>query len=50
MADLKPIKLYSHLGGPNPPKVAIILEELGVPYEQEFPSELKKEPFVKPMG
>ncbi len=32
----KPITLYSHKGGPNPWKVAIILEELGVPYETEF--------------
>ncbi|KAK4547077.1 hypothetical protein LTR36_001298 [Oleoguttula mirabilis] len=49
MADLKPIKLYSHLGGPNPPKVAIILEELGVPYEQsfmEFGPSFKTEPFI----
>ncbi|KAI9712184.1 MAG: glutathione S- transferase, nitrogen catabolite repression regulator [Chrysothrix sp. TS-e1954] len=44
----KPIKLYSHAGGPNPPKVAIILEELGVPYETElleFP-DMKKEPYT----
>ncbi|MCJ1291791.1 glutathione S- transferase, nitrogen catabolite repression regulator [Xylographa carneopallida] len=29
----KPIKLYSHATGPNPWKVVIILEELGVKYE-----------------
>ncbi|KAJ9636759.1 hypothetical protein H2201_003011 [Coniosporium apollinis] len=32
----KPITLYSHKGGPNPWKVAIILEELGLPYETTF--------------
>ncbi|KAF2137128.1 uncharacterized protein K452DRAFT_279134 [Aplosporella prunicola CBS 121167] len=44
----KPIVLYSHKSGPNPWKVAILLEELGVSYEtkfMEFP-ELKKEPYV----
>lgn len=45
----KPVTLYSHAGGPNPWKVAIILEELGIPYETKFEdmSTLKKEPFVK---
>lgn len=32
LADLKPIRVWGK-GGPNPPKVAILLEELGVPYE-----------------
>lgn len=32
--QLKPIKVWGK-GGPNPPKVAMILEELGVPYEAE---------------
>ncbi|MCJ1441029.1 MAG: glutathione S- transferase, nitrogen catabolite repression regulator [Stictis urceolatum] len=32
----KPITLYSHGSGPNPWKVAIVLEELGIPYETEF--------------
>ena len=32
----KPIKLYSHASGPNPWKVVIILEELGVKYDTEF--------------
>lgn len=30
--DLKPIKVWGK-GGPNPPKVAMILEELGLPHE-----------------
>ncbi|KAG7145568.1 Glutathione S-transferase-like protein gedE like [Verticillium longisporum] len=34
MSSLKPITLYGH-AGPNPCKVAMILEELGVPYETE---------------
>ncbi|KAL2154274.1 hypothetical protein VTH82DRAFT_2950 [Thermothelomyces myriococcoides] len=33
-SDLKPIKLYGKTG-PNPPKVHVILEELGLPYEIE---------------
>jgi glutathione S-transferase len=31
-SHLKPITIWGR-GGPNPPKVAILLEELGVPYE-----------------
>ena len=31
-ANLKPIKVWGR-GGPNPPKVAVVLEELGIPYE-----------------
>ncbi|KAM3069224.1 hypothetical protein ACMFMG_010740 [Clarireedia jacksonii] len=40
--NVKPIHLYSHASGPNPWKVSIILEELGLPYETEFvnPAEL----------
>lgn len=30
---LKAIKLYSHASGPNPLKVAIILKELQLPYQ-----------------
>jgi glutathione S-transferase len=30
--DLKPLLLHAHLGGPNPFKVAIALEALGIPY------------------
>ncbi|KAI0515138.1 glutathione S-transferase [Xylaria bambusicola] len=33
-SSLKPIKAYGDLG-PNPPKVIMILEELGLPYEIE---------------
>ena len=47
MSSLKPIILHSHATGPNPWKVAIILEELGLPYEtkyHEFP-ELKEKPY-----
>ncbi|OJD30524.1 glutathione s-transferase [Diplodia corticola] len=54
MSSLKPIVLYSHATGPNPWKVAIILEELQIPYETkflEFP-EMKQEPYesINPNG
>ncbi|KAK2609223.1 Transcriptional regulator ure2 [Conoideocrella luteorostrata] len=32
MPTIKPVKVWGK-GGPNPPKVAMVLEELGVPYE-----------------
>ncbi|MCJ1250491.1 glutathione S- transferase, nitrogen catabolite repression regulator [Trapelia coarctata] len=32
----KPITLFSHATGPNPWKVAIVLEELGISYETKF--------------
>lgn len=35
-SQTKPITLYSHKNGPNPWRVAIILEELGLPYESKF--------------
>ncbi|TVY35372.1 Glutathione S-transferase-like protein [Lachnellula subtilissima] len=46
---VKPITLYSHAKGPNPWKVAIILEELNIPYEPKFLDvvEMKKEPYLK---
>lgn len=44
----KPIQLYGHTGGPNPYKVAIILEELDLPYEiiQLDFKEVKEEKFT----
>jgi glutathione S-transferase len=36
MSSLKPIILYSHKSGPNPWKVAILFQELGIPYETKF--------------
>ncbi|KAI9811839.1 MAG: glutathione S- transferase, nitrogen catabolite repression regulator [Pycnora praestabilis] len=43
----KPITLYSHATGPNPWKVAIILEELGLKSETKYMemADLKKKPF-----
>lgn len=48
MASLKTMTLHSHAGGPNPWKVAIILEELGLPYEHKFLDfkQVKEEPFI----
>lgn len=50
----QPITLYGHRGGPNPWKVAILLEELKVPYINKFMemADLKKEPFetINPNG
>ncbi|KAK3052920.1 hypothetical protein LTR09_005984 [Extremus antarcticus] len=54
MSSTKPIHLYSHASGPNPWKVAIILEELGLPYETEFVDfgVIKQKPYtdVNPNG
>ena len=36
MSSPKPLKLYSHYGAPNPFKVRIVLEKLGVPYTIEL--------------
>lgn len=54
MSSLKPLVLYSHATGPNPWKVAIILEELQLPYETkflEFP-QMKQDPYesINPNG
>ncbi|KAJ5099342.1 hypothetical protein N7532_006343 [Penicillium argentinense] len=52
--SLKPITLYGHGPGPNPWKVVIVLEQLGLPYENKpvaFP-DMKKEPYesINPNG
>ncbi|KAK2594183.1 hypothetical protein QQS21_008122 [Conoideocrella luteorostrata] len=48
MSSIKPLTLWSHASGPNPWKVAIILEELSIPYEAKFVdfSQVKIEPFI----
>ncbi|KEY68183.1 hypothetical protein S7711_07272 [Stachybotrys chartarum IBT 7711] len=48
MASLKPLVLHGHDSAPNPPKVAIILKELNLPYEKvdyDF-VQIKQEPFI----
>ena len=52
--SLKPVTLWGHDSGPNPWKVAIILEELHIPYtfkRIDFP-DMKKEPYesINPNG
>lgn len=51
---MKPILLWSHHSGPNPWKVAMVMEELEIPYETKFImfADVKKEPFlsVNPNG
>jgi len=45
----KPITLYSHKGGPSPWKVAILLEELSIPFEPKYldmQTEVKAKPFI----
>ncbi|CEJ87004.1 hypothetical protein VHEMI04271 [[Torrubiella] hemipterigena] len=44
--SLQPIKIY-YSRGPNPPKVAIICEELGIPYEKVAVENSKSPEFVK---
>ncbi|KAI1275233.1 thioredoxin-like protein [Xylaria sp. FL0933] len=47
-ASLKPIIVWGHTIGPNPLKVRMVLEELGIPHEfkiVEF-GEMKQEPFI----
>lgn len=48
MSSLRPILLYIHGAGPTPWKVAIILEELDLPYTKQRVelSEMKKEPYI----
>lgn len=45
---MKPITLWSHHTGPNPWKVALVLEELGIPYETKYIlfDAVKQEPFI----
>lgn len=47
--SLKPITLHSHATGPNPWKVAIILNELSIPHSSKLTdfSELHKPPYEK---
>lgn len=49
MSSLKTLTLHSHASGPNPWKVAMIMEELGVPYEHRFISfeDMKKPAYEK---
>lgn len=47
MSSLKPITLWGHASGPNPWKVAMVFEELNVPFTLkliDFP-DMKKEPY-----
>jgi glutathione S-transferase len=47
--SIKPLTLWGHWGAPNPFKVCMVLEALGLPYETcllEF-SEVKQESYVK---
>lgn len=51
---MQPITLYSHQYGPNPWKVALIMEELQIPYTTTFINftDVKKEPYtlINPNG
>lgn len=46
--SLKSLTLYSHAAGPNPWKVALILQELQLPYQTNFLdfTAVKAEPFI----
>lgn len=43
---MKPLVLYGRGPSPNPVKVAILLEELGLPFEVKQVKEIKAEPFI----
>jgi glutathione S-transferase len=43
---MKPIILYGSGPTPNPIKVAILLEELGLPFEVRPVKEIKAEPYI----
>ncbi|KAL5589259.1 hypothetical protein FOVSG1_011126 [Fusarium oxysporum f. sp. vasinfectum] len=47
-SQLKPLVLWGGVDGPNPPKVAIVLEELQIPWEAKYLplSEVKKPEYV----
>ncbi|KAF4454348.1 Glutathione S-transferase [Fusarium albosuccineum] len=47
MSDIEPIVVYIHGRGPNPKKVTIILEELGIPYTTITIQDPKAESFTK---
>lgn len=47
MSELQPITVYVHAGGPNPFKVVIVLEELGLPYNAIPLTNAKEEWYVK---
>ncbi|KAH7144260.1 glutathione S-transferase [Dactylonectria estremocensis] len=46
MSDFTPITVYVHTGGPNPYKVLIVLEELGIPYNKIVVADPKKDEIV----
>jgi glutathione S-transferase len=46
MSNLKPLILWVHGPSPNPVKVAICLEELGLPYEAKTIADVKAKPFT----
>ena len=49
MPTIEPLTLHVHAAGPNPWKVAIVLNELGVPYKTKTwsPPDLKSEAYLK---